>query len=44
MSRRGLLVREHEDAETGMAELLGHVIKAVKGTVSISLKRALETA
>ena len=40
MSRRGLLMREHEDAVTGMAELLGHVIKAVKGTVSISPKRA----
>ena len=40
MGRRGLLMKEHEDAVTGMAELLGHVIKAVKGTVSISPKRA----
>ena len=31
MGRRGLLMREHEDAGTGMAALLGHVIKAVKG-------------
>ena len=40
VSRRGLLLREHEEAGTGMAELLGHVIKAVKGTLSISPKRA----
>ena len=32
MSRCGLLMREHEDVGTGMAELLGHVIKAVRGT------------
>ena len=43
MSRRGLLMREHEDAGTGMAELLGQVIKAVKGTVNQS-KEGLETA
>ena len=40
MSRRGLLMREHEAAGTGMAELLGHAIKAAKGTVPISPKRA----
>ena len=30
---------EHEDVGTGMAELLGHVIKAVIGTVSICPNR-----
>ena len=43
MSCRGLLMREHEDAGTGMAEHLGHVSKAVKGTVNQS-KEGLETA
>ena len=43
MSRRGLLMREHEDAGTAMAELLGHVIKAVEGTVNQS-EEGLEAA
>ena len=40
MGDRGLLMREHEDAGKGMVELLGHVIEAVEGTVSISPGRA----
>ena len=40
MGYRGLLMREHEDAGSGMVELLGHAMKAVEGTVSISPKRA----
>ena len=40
MGNRGLFMREHEDADKGMVELLGHVIKAVEGTVSISPGRA----
>ena len=40
MGDRGLLMREHEDAGKGMVELLGHVIKVVEGTVSISPGRA----
>ena len=39
MGTRGLLMREHEDAGSSIVELLGHVIKAVEGTVSISPKR-----
>ena len=33
-------MREHEDAGEGVAELLGHTIKAIEGTISISPKRA----
>ena len=40
MGTRGLLMREHEDAGKGVAELLGHTIKAIEGTISISPKRA----
>ena len=40
MDVRGLIMREHEDAGKGVAELLGHTMKAVEGTVSISPGRA----
>ena len=40
MGTRGLLMRELEDAGKGVAELLGHTIKAIEGTISISPKRA----
>ena len=40
MGARGLLMREHEDAGKGVLELLGHTIKAMEGTISISPKRA----
>ena len=39
MGARGLLMRD-EDAGKGVAELLGHTIKAVERTISISPKRA----
>ena len=40
MGTRGLLMRDHEDAGKGVAELLGHATKAIEGTISISPKRA----
>ena len=39
MGTRGLLMREHEDAGKGVAGLLGHTIKAIEGTISISPNR-----
>ena len=40
MGKRGVLMRKHEDADTGMTELLGHVIGAVAGTLSVTPARA----
>ena len=40
MGARGFAMREQEDAGKGVAELLGHTIKAIEVTISTSPKRA----
>ena len=40
LGKRGLFMLKHEDAVPGMKELLGHVMRAVAGTVSVPPSRA----